>query len=91
MGATLLQEQDDGKLQPVAYISRRLETNELPYGFTETELQEVVWASHKLRPNLERDFPRALGPRMPAVDLQLRGIDETLAAALALASERAGV
>jgi len=55
VGATLLQEQDDGKLQPVAYISRRLETNKLPYGVTETELLAVVWASLKLRPYLEGD------------------------------------
>jgi len=37
MGAALLQEQDDSKLQPVAYISRRLDKNELPYGDTEKE------------------------------------------------------
>jgi len=30
VGTALLQEQDDGKLYPVAYISRRLATNELP-------------------------------------------------------------
>jgi len=53
VGAALLQEQDDGKLQPVAYISRRLATNELPYGVTEKECLAVVWASLKLRPYLE--------------------------------------
>jgi len=55
VGAALLQEQDDGKLQPVAYISRRLATNELPYGVTEKECLAVVWASLKLRPYLEGD------------------------------------
>jgi len=55
VGAALLQEHDDGKLQPVAYISRRLATNELPYGVTEKECLAVVWASHKLRLYLEGD------------------------------------
>jgi len=55
LGAALLHEQDDGKLQPVAYISRRLATNELPYGVTEKEFLAVVWASLKLRPYLEGD------------------------------------
>jgi len=53
--AALLQEQDDGKLQPVAYISQWLATNELPYGVTENECLAVVWASLKLRPYLEGD------------------------------------
>ena len=52
VGATLLQEQDDEKLQPVAYISRRLATNELAYGVTEKECLATVWASLKLRPYL---------------------------------------
>jgi len=55
VGAALLQDQNDGKLQPVAYISRRLATNELPYGVTEKECFAVVWASLKLRPYLEGD------------------------------------
>jgi len=55
VGAALLQEQDDGKLEPVAYISRRLATNELPYGVTEKKCLAVVWASLKLRPYLESD------------------------------------
>jgi len=55
VGAALLQEQDDGKLQPVAYISRRLATNELPCGVTEKECLAVVWASLKLRPYLRGD------------------------------------
>jgi len=41
-GPTLLQEQNDVKLQSVAYISRRMATNELPYGVTEKECLAVV-------------------------------------------------
>ena len=55
LSAALLQEQDDGKLQPAAYISRRLATNQLPYGVTEKECLAVVWASLKRRPYLEGD------------------------------------
>jgi len=55
VGPALLQELDDGKLQPVAHVIRRLETNELPYGVTEMESLEDVWASVKLRPCLEGD------------------------------------
>jgi len=55
MGAALLQEQDDGKLQPVAYICRRLATNDLLYGVTEEECLAVVWALLKLRCYLEDD------------------------------------
>jgi len=55
VGAALLQEEDDGKLQPVAYISRRLAKIEFPYKFTQKECLAVVWASLKLRPYLEGD------------------------------------
>jgi len=55
VGAALLPEHDDGKLQPVAYISRRLAKNELPYKVTEKECLAVVRASLKLRPYLEGD------------------------------------
>jgi len=55
VGAALLQEHDDGKLQPVAFISRLLATNELPYRVLEKECLAVVWASLKLRPYLEGD------------------------------------
>jgi len=55
VGAALLQEQEDGKLQPVAYISRRLERHALIYGVTEKECLVVVWASLKLRAYLEGD------------------------------------
>jgi len=40
--ATLLQKRDDRKLQPVAYITRRLTPNEPPYGVTEEECLAVV-------------------------------------------------
>jgi len=55
VGAALRQEEDDGQLQPVAYIQRRLTTNDVPYGATEKECLAVVWASLKLRPYLEGD------------------------------------
>jgi len=55
VGAALLREQDDGKLQSVAYISRWLETNELSSGVTKKERLAVVWASLKLRPYFEGD------------------------------------
>jgi len=55
VGPALLQEQDDGELQPVAYMSRRQETNAVPYGVTEMECLADVWASPKFRPYLEGD------------------------------------
>ena len=55
VGATFLQEKEDWKLQLVAYISRRMETNELPYGVTEKECLAAVCALLKLRPYLEGD------------------------------------
>ena len=54
-GAVLLQKQKAGTLEPVAYISRWLATNELLYGDTEKECLAVVWASRKLGPYLEGD------------------------------------
>jgi len=45
VGAACVKEPDDGKLQPVTYISRRLATNKLPYRVTEKEGLAVVWAS----------------------------------------------
>jgi len=53
--ATLLHEQDDRKLHPVAYMSRRLATNELPDEISQKECLAVVWASLKQRPYLEGD------------------------------------
>ena len=55
VGAALLQEQANEKLQPVAYINRRLAANELFYEVTEKECLAVVWASLKLRSYLEGD------------------------------------
>ena len=55
VGAAQLQKQVDEKLQPVTYISRRLETNELSFGTKQKEFLAVVWASLKLRPYLEGD------------------------------------
>jgi len=55
VGSALLEEQDDGKVQPGVYISRRLTTNELPYEVMEKECPAVVWASLKFRPYLESD------------------------------------
>jgi len=55
VGAAMLLDQDDGKLQPVVYISPRLATNEVPYGVTEKEWLAVVWVSLNLRPHLEGD------------------------------------
>jgi len=55
VGAALLQEIDDRKLQPVAHISRRRTTNELFHGVTEKECLAVVWASPKILPYLEGD------------------------------------
>jgi len=55
VSAALLQDQDDEKLQPVVSMSRRLVTNELPYGVTDKECRAVVWESLDLRPHLEGD------------------------------------
>ena len=55
LGGALLREQEQLQLQPVADISRRQATNELPYGVTEKECLEVVWVSVKFRPYLEGD------------------------------------
>jgi len=40
--AALLREKEDGKLQPVLNISRRLSTIELPHGNTEKECSAVL-------------------------------------------------
>ena len=45
LGAVLEQEQDDGRLHPVAYASRSLNKHEKNYGITDMEALGVVWAS----------------------------------------------
>jgi len=55
VGAACVKKPDDGKLQPVTYISRRLATNELPYRVTDKERLAVAWASIQLRPFVEAD------------------------------------
>jgi len=55
VGAALLQEQEEGGLLPVAYISRVLEGAERNFGVTEKECLAVVWASLKFRAYLGGD------------------------------------
>lgn len=49
IGAILLQEDNDKKLHPVAYISRSLTKAEKNYGITELEGLAVIWALGYLR------------------------------------------
>ena len=49
LGAVLEQEQDDGRLHPVAYASRSLNKHEKNYGITDMEALGVVWASKHFR------------------------------------------
>ena len=49
LGAVLEQEQEDGKLHPVAYASRSLSKTEQNYGITELEALGVVWAAKHFR------------------------------------------
>ena len=44
LGAVLNQEQDNGKLHPIAYASRSLSASERNYGITELETLAVAWA-----------------------------------------------
>ena len=44
LGAVLSQKQADGKIHPIAYASRSLNTAEKNYGITELETLAVVWA-----------------------------------------------
>jgi len=55
VGAALLQEQQEGGLRPVAFISCVLEGAERAFGVTEMENLAVVWASLKLRAYLDGD------------------------------------
>ena len=49
LGAVLEQEQEDGKLHPIAYASRTLNKCEQKYGITEMETLGVVWAARHFR------------------------------------------
>ncbi len=49
LGAVLEQEQDDGRLHPVAYASRSLSKAEKNYGITDLEALGVVWAVKHFR------------------------------------------
>ena len=49
LGAVLEQEQEDGKLHPIAYSSRSLSKAECNYGITEMEALGVVWGAKHFR------------------------------------------
>jgi len=49
LGAVLEQEQEDGRLHPVAYASRTLSKHERQYGITDLEALGVVWAAKHFR------------------------------------------
>ena len=52
LGAVLAQQQSDGKVHPIAYISRSLNPHERNYGVTELETLGLVWAVKVFRPYL---------------------------------------
>ena len=52
LGAVLSQRQADGKIHPIAYASRSLNTHERNYGITELETLGLVWAARLFRPYL---------------------------------------
>ena len=52
LGAVLAQEQPDGSVRPIAYVSRSLQKHECSYGITELEGLGVVWAVKHFRPYL---------------------------------------
>lgn len=49
LGAVLEQEQADGRLHPIAYVSRTLSAAESCYGITDLQALGVVWAAKHLR------------------------------------------
>ena len=50
LGAVLAQQQDDGKVHPIAFASRSLTTAEKNYAITELETLGLVWAVKTFRP-----------------------------------------
>ena len=52
LGAVLAQKQADGKVHPIAYASRSLNSHERNYGITELETLGLVWAARLFRPYL---------------------------------------
>ena len=52
LGAVLSQRQSAGKIHPIAYASRSLNTHERNYGITELETLGLVWAVKLFRPYL---------------------------------------
>ena len=44
LGAVLSQKLEDGRLHPIAYVSRKLQPAEINYGITELETLGIVWA-----------------------------------------------
>lgn len=49
IGAILYQEQENGEMKPVSYISRSLKSAEKNYGITEKECLAIVWSLQYLR------------------------------------------
>ena len=52
LGAVLMQEQENGLLAPICYLSRSTNRHEKNYSVTELECLGVVWAVKQLRPYL---------------------------------------
>ena len=50
LGAIMLQEQDDGEIRPVFYISRSLNKAEKNYNILNLEATSIIWALKTLRP-----------------------------------------
>ena len=52
LGVVLAQKQEEGLVQPIAYVSRTLQPHEKNYGVTELEALGAVWAVKHFRPYL---------------------------------------